>query len=324
MATKHYDKRKNGSFTVDVKLSGQGSETNPYFSDGKYGYIADPALVTLEVTNYHKYASSWTSLYGGIPYPGMVNALDGISRSDKTGAITSAIFNDRTIPLASKLIVLGCSEAAGGNGGFRWTPSSLELDWSKTHGGSITGTYTIPDPTVSGYGSISSGSDKITFYYVAEMNLVGAVNTQIEYINTYPATNNYNNYGAKSVSHAMQVVHIPKGVPSVSSNWGSETRFAIAYEGGSTIDTATFRIHAIDYSFANTGGVSQFTATYKSSSSVLVFGNGFYELEFPSTYGAPNGSKMIISVNTDYLRAVLKNRCGGIFKNASSIPGLTA
>ena len=104
LATKHYDKRKNGSFTVDVKLSGQGSETNPYFSDGKYGYIADPALVTLEVTNYHKYASSWTSLYGGIPYPGMVNALDGISRSDKTGAITSAIFNDRTIPLASKVV----------------------------------------------------------------------------------------------------------------------------------------------------------------------------------------------------------------------------
>ena len=324
LATKHYDKRKNGSFTVDVKLSGQGSETNPYFSDGKYGYIADPALVTLEVTNYHKYASSWTSLYGGIPYPGMVNALDGISRSDKTGAITSAIFNDRTIPLASKLIVLGCSEAAGGNGGFRWTPSSLELDWSKTHGGSITGTYTIPDPTVSGYGSISSGSDKITFYYEALMDSVAGANVQMEYINTYPATNNYNNYGAKSVSHAMQVVHIPKGVPSVSSNWGSETRFAIAYEGGSTIDTATFRIHAIDYSFANTGGVSQFTATYKSSSSVLVFGNGFYELEFPSTYGAPNGSKMIISVNTDYLRAVLKNRCGGIFKNASSIPGLTA
>ena len=32
---------------------------------------------------------------------------------------------------------------------------------------------------------------------------------------------------------------------------------------------------------------------------------------------------MIISVNTDYLRALLRNRCGGQIKNGNSILGLT-
>jgi len=323
LAQKEYDIKKSSAMSVDVQLIGTGTEKDPYLSGGKYGYIADPAVVTLEISNKEKYACSWTSLFGGIPYPGMCNAMDGISRSDKSNAIRAAIFNDRTSDLSSKLVILGCSEAAGGNGGIRWTASSLEIDWSKTHGGGSTGTFTIPDPSVSGFGSITSGSDKITFYYSAGMDLVADDNEQIEYINTFPAKDYYSNYGAKSISHALQIVHIPKSTPSVSANWGSELRFCISVTSGTSADDAEFTVHAIDYAFANTGGVSQFTATHKSNSSVLVNGNGFYELGFPSTYGATAGAKMIISVNTDYLRAILRTRCGDQIKNGSNIPGLS-
>jgi len=328
LAKKEYDMNQTSAFTVNVDLIGSGTETDALFSGGKHGYIADPAVVTLDLTGYKQYACSWTSLFGGIPYPGMCNALDGrFSRADAGTAVVSAVFNDRTTPFAINLTPLGTNQTVGNNGKLKWRTSTNTIDWFKDSlDVSATASHALGDPALSVNQNkviTLTGSGHSITLYVTSLHGISDTQENIEYIRTYNADESYYNYGSRSLSHAMQIVHIPKDVPSVSANWGSELRMGISVASGTSADDAVFTVRAIDYSFANTGSPSQFTPTYKSDSSVSVFGSGFYELAFPSTYGAPAGSKMIISVNAEYLRAILRNRCGDQIKNANNIPGLS-
>ena len=154
----------------------------------------------------------------------------------------------------------------------------------------------------------------------------------------------YDNYwwvGAASVSHAVQVVNIPSGCPLVSDGDGNELRVWVALkdgQSGTDIENAEFTIGLTDMSF--TTGVSAFTnaaggqSTYsptlaandESHIALNVSRNGFYEIDIPSTYwsGKPSGAKFTISVNVNYLKALLYHRCGdptasGILHNAHNI-----
>lgn len=159
------------------------------------------------------------------------------------------------------------------------------------------------------------------------------------------ATNNYYDHywwwGAHSVSHAVQVVHVPSGCPTTSENTSNDLRIWVALKDGQTgtdIENAEFTIGLSDLTFnisttpfTSYGGPP---ATYSPSlaasvdtyTTVDVKRNGFYEIDIPSNYWSsqPAGAKIILSVNVDYLKSLLYHRCGdpsgsGILHNAHDI-----
>ena len=169
------------------------------------------------------------------------------------------------------------------------------------------------------------------------------------YVDLLPPSNVDKFNGANSVSMAAQIVHIPKNTPYVSAATGEEMRVAIAINnsGGdfSSIDDILFDVIFLDYSYASTTGTLPAetsatytptrTATLNAFSKVTVKGNGFYEVAFPANYGATADAKMVISVNTDYLRGIIRNRFGlstdvypptllsTTYRNNNFVPGAT-
>lgn len=152
-------------------------------------------------------------------------------------------------------------------------------------------------------------------------------------------------WGANSVNHAVQIVHIPSGCPTTGDTNSEDLRIWIALKDGQTgtdIDNAEFTIGITDPAFDKTpqtpftnhhGTPSSYAPTLACTSSgytsVNVSRNGLYEIDIPSTYWStkPSGAKFIISVNIDYLKDILRHRCGdptasGILHNAHDITNM--
>ena len=153
------------------------------------------------------------------------------------------------------------------------------------------------------------------------------------------ANQNYHWYGANSLSYAMQVVHIPHGMPKTTDDTPATgagftkikgdgcLRIAIdiaPVTSTQELNAATlndngnyiFRIHLLDYDFIATttstpAGVG--LATLKSSTVTNIDSNGLYELPIPSTYwsGATGDERIVVSVNYDYLAGLIPIRMGG-------------
>ena len=149
--------------------------------------------------------------------------------------------------------------------------------------------------------------------------------------------NNYTWYGANSVSYALQVVHIPHGMPKSSNDTAaagkvkSDGRLRVVIDiapqtsaqslnQGNDVDNGTFlfRVHLLDYDFEPSGNSpATGTATVKSQTSVVVDSNGLYEIPVPSTYwtAQTGNERILLSVNYDYLASLVKLRCGGTVSN---------
>lgn len=147
---------------------------------------------------------------------------------------------------------------------------------------------------------------------------------------------NYYWYGSRSISYAMQIVHVPNFTPKASNTSGESLRVFVALTDtsvSSTIDDCEFRIHLCDYSF---DGVNR-TPTLKSTTFKNVKHSGFYEIDIPSTYGAVTNAKIVVSFNAEYCRALLRHRCGNptevgsgatagqlvVLKNANAVEGIS-
>ena len=131
-------------------------------------------------------------------------------------------------------------------------------------------------------------------------------------------------YGANSVAYAVQIVDIPRGMPKTSEGTAGAgfivdtLRIAIAPDDSANAtltadDNPRFKIWLGDFKFKNTASSNSpdRTATKLSESSIVVQGNGIYEIGIPSTYWSSAGTaKIRISVNYDYLLALLRYRCG--------------
>ena len=139
---------------------------------------------------------------------------------------------------------------------------------------------------------------------------------------------NYYWYGSRSLSYALQVVHVPNLTPIISAATGESLRIFIALKNQtSTIDDCEFTIHLADYSFSNDRDKTP-TLAANQATSKDVKGSGFYEIDIPSGYGAVANATMVVSFNAEYCRALLRHRCGittdtNILKNANSIQGIT-
>ena len=141
-------------------------------------------------------------------------------------------------------------------------------------------------------------------------------------------------YGAKSISYAVQVVDVANRCPLVSETTGEDMRMFVAIkpnQTGVSIDDLVFTVYMVDYAYSDTRLKVTQTADANNISSVDVKGNGFYEIPIPKTYwandGVISGAKIIISVNTDYCRALLRHRCGdpthaNIVRNANSLKNI--
>ncbi len=118
---------------------------------------------------------------------------------------------------------------------------------------------------------------------------------------------NYYWYGSNSLSHAVQIVHIPNKTPLVSAETDEHLRIWVDLKNqtGTDIDEAEFVVKVGDYSFT-----SAKAASLDDSKSVNVSASGFYEIDFPDNYGAVANAKIIFSFNAEYCRALLRHRCG--------------
>ena len=132
--------------------------------------------------------------------------------------------------------------------------------------------------------------------------------------------NNYFWYGSHSLSNALQIVHIPRGMPKTTQmtaasgyiNGDGHLRVAIDIddtEAFSDAENARFHIYLIDYEWEQTTGM---TANRRSHTRTLVDSNGYYNLAIPSTYWADQtgSERIVVSVNYESLVSLLENRCG--------------
>ena len=330
LAVREYNRLNKSSMSVSIDVLREDGDTHKMLGNGRYGYIGDAAVVGLYETGSEKFGSSWTSMFGGIPFTGVANALDGNSNSTEVTddftivPMIDGTGNHSSSPMPGVEIVSVKSSAAA-NGvevPLVYVASSQTLKWSITYGGTTYQATVASD----NYYTIGTGTDVLTVKVdVSELPSSGTTSKSYAYVPLVDADKAYNTYGAKSISHALQVVSVPPSVPKVNSE-NHELRVGISISSGTTADDAVFKVHLLDYDFANTGSPAQFGATLNTngSSEIEVFGNGFYEIAFPTSWGAPAGSKLVISVNTDYLRDVIRQRCNNKIKNANNIPGLSA
>ena len=146
---------------------------------------------------------------------------------------------------------------------------------------------------------------------------------------------NYFWYGAHSVSNAVQVVHIPHGMPKTTektANFGKingdgHLRIIIALDEDTEFGdsaNARFIIYLVDYEWTRGTGM---VATRRSHTATTVDANGFYECAIPSTYwtNQTGNERILLSVNYEYLKALVDQRCGTSNKhlNAHNFAGFS-
>jgi len=224
IAKEEYNKNQRSPLTLTAEIL-RPSSTDTFAFDGdvmtngaRYGYIADPSRCGLNP----RHGYSWSSITGGVPFPGMTNALDGS---------------------------IGDAVASATTGTLAWNDA----------------------------------------YYF---------------------------YGANSVSHAIQIVSLPRNFPTISeespgSDEVSQLRVIInlnsTVAAGTSPDNAVFDIHLVDAVYTD----RTFYSTVSSATNISVKGSGIYEMDIPSSYWSDgSGKKILVSVNYEYLQALLKNKCG--------------
>lgn len=150
----------------------------------------------------------------------------------------------------------------------------------------------------------------------------GAATINTDTQTTLDYDDNYYWYGANSVSYAVQMVHIPQGMPKTTmktaaggkTNADGNLRIAIDLDDRQaafqTVEQAVFRVYLLDYDWHSTPTGT--APTLRSSSSISVAANGLYQIPIPSTYWSDQDGteRAIISVNHDYLVSLVRQRCG--------------
>ena len=345
LAKETYLRLQDATLSVTIKPSRRSNDNNIMLTGARFGYLADPCRVALTPSGIYGLAGagSWTSRFGNIMWPGMVDGTEGSLMVSEFSAslIEELVVWDYSGSYSPASELAGCVllryasdlptatghylELAVTNAGspaytLSWKNSSgvSQASHEVSAGGNFTFTNSGDSFQVEvNQASLPSRPGSGTDYYRGNISFT----TGRQWRYAYPF------YGVNSLSKAMQIVHIPRDVPKVSDATGSEIRFAISVSSGTTWENCIFKVHAIDYTFANTGTPAQFTSTLNAHTSVDVYANGFHELAFPANYGAQGTDRMIISVNVDYLRTMLKIRGGFVSTqpyNAHNITGVTS
>ena len=143
----------------------------------------------------------------------------------------------------------------------------------------------------------------------------------VSYINTgdEPPEHYYGWVGLKSVSDAVEIVHIPKGMPKVSDAATSQQlrvgiMLADSYNSGTVPEDVEFQLVLVDPNTTFTDNSSGYSITdgYHSRSNLKFKHSGFHEIAIPSTYWAAQtgNERIVVSLNAEYLRSLLRHRNG--------------
>jgi hypothetical protein len=348
LAKQEYLREKDSRVSISAEIIRPSGDTNVMTDGGRYGYVAD---VCRNLTRKDTESLAWwTNTLGGSPFFGIQNALDCGSLNSEANITTSSLLYASTYDNNSAAHVLQNYAHAADH---RWrlgivsTNSAGAAPTSPPASGKIYRVSTGPDVYKWAYDGSSYGSN-VTFsntntwyelestvsgvtYKLSVYNIDTSHASAIQEVTMYydRATRRHGNayywYGTNSLSSAIQVVHVDKDTNKVSAATSNELRLAIAYHAGSTAQTATFKLFALDYAFdvgMGAGPVAPlFTAaTLEGSSSVVIDGNGMFELTLPSSYDSST-PKVIFSADIDYLRDVMDRRLYQTTpKNAHNMP----
>jgi hypothetical protein len=215
--------------------------------------------------------------------------------------------------------------------------------WCSPYGGApFPGVCNALHGTLFGYGLLSNATYGDSSADIGIGDYTGATNYSTTYgPNTifypnktdywrFPYEQFYYWYGANSVSYAVQIVHIPKDMPTVSETTGHELRIFISDDSPSYPNTERYRrdssadkkfkIYFADYAFENTspaaGLAPKKIATQKGLTTINTLGNGYFEVAVPESYWAAGhaaGAKFLVSVNGDYLNALARHKTADKF-----------
>mgnify|MGYP003637278030 CR=1 FL=1 len=279
LAKAEYDKQKAARFAVKAQVVQDIDEDEIMLYKARYGYVADTFVRTVNPDQFNETtrgdgAVSWQSHQNSAIFPGVCNVLDG--NTYYNGAGTNAGFNE--------------GGAKVNHQNWRSGGTSKQLP---------AGTSISPATGMTAWG------DNI------------------------PVEMNYCYWGTHSLTDAVQIVHVPKGMPYVSETNGQELRLEIAisdeYNQSTTEDDVDFKLYFNDFAFYKTDiddteatnshvGLS-YEPTTVTATSITFRNSGFYEVTVPSTYwsaGASAGAKIIVSLNAEYLRSLLRRRNGDV------------
>ena len=195
-------------------------------------------------------------------------------------------------------------------------------------------------------GNVQSTGGGIANYYQGNPGPFGNQGTDRLFLyssgdSVYPSgdlapKNAYQWVGTNSLSDAIQIVHLPKGMPYVSDSANKQQLrvvigLADSYTSSATEETVEFMLGIIDprTTLTTTSDGTAFTDQYFSKTSLKFKHSGFYEVAIPSTYwtGQTGSERMVVSINAEYLRSLLRQRNGGSYDgtykyaNSQEIPG---
>ena len=142
--------------------------------------------------------------------------------------------------------------------------------------------------------------------------------------------------GCNSISEAVQIVHIPKGMPKSSdSATDQQLRIGIiladSYNSSVAIDDVEYYLVIYDpnTTYTTSGDGTVINDNIFSKTTLKFRHNGFHEIAIPATYwtGQTGAERIVVSLNSDYLRALLRQRNGNpssgwYYANAHDISGM--
>jgi hypothetical protein len=345
LAKQEYLRQVTARISVSAEVI-RGTTENNIMMSGRHGYLADTCIKMLEDDATAQ--AFWTNRRGGSPFNGMQNALHLSQPSSDANnsyfvipanqtwqALTHVI--PRLVKASDGSAPTAASQIAFYPAGGTYTQAAIRFSYD---GATNYGTQTTF--TTAGYYTATSVVSGVTYtlsFYVGDVSGVtgggGFETLDCTFAECYIKNNHkdyMNFYGTNSLSHAVQVVHVDANTNLVSETSGEELRVAIAIDNAASSpdhDAAQFRVYLLDYSFSSTtsgsGGSFQtptFGATHRGNASVLVTANGLYEVTLPSSYDS-NSKKVLLSINCDYLRALVKHRCNDTGLNKNHISGVT-
>ena len=322
--------------TARISVTAEVTQGNDHImlGDGRYGYVAD--VFRKAYYNDSMSLSWWSNRLGGHPFCGIQNALDSSSYDAKslTFGLIYAQLQEEDFPSTYGLtphIVTRSGSAVvnpttvNGDLIIDASASTFQFDLDGNTGTPVSiasaGWYELvctisgSDYTLSVYYDGTTPSTYTTTLSFAEANYRG------------DEGNGYYFYGANSLSYAIQVAHVESGTNFVSSTNGNELRMFIEVTSGTTYADATFTLYLCDMDFDTTitslNPPTLDVSNVDGYTSVVIAGNGYYRVQVPSSYDSDE-PYITFSANIDYLRDLLRYRCGGSVANSTtSLYGIT-
>lgn len=356
LAKQEFDRETESKVSIQASLL-RDANNNHKMLNGRIGYVADvfrKRLNTDSTTIKHHQPETcwWSNKNGGSPFFGIQNGLHKRGKSkathifDKTNPHTSTslvahpVVGNEAHPETFGILGLSLFKTDGGvfnpSGSNTFTnppitifgvagnliittaSTTFRFDYDGNTGTNVTystaGYYNLPC-------QIGSTGNYYNFriYYDGTSFSSGVHTINFSFAEQHTKDEGYYFYGANSLSHALQVVHVDAGTNKVSATTGEKLRLAIGLFSGTNSTDVKFQLYLMDCDFNTTATLSNFppdntvtntlNSTYRKD--ITIDGNGYYTMDIPSSYDG-NARKIIFSVNYDYLCALIKERCGNV------------